>query len=140
MLDNKESILNNYPNIISCECSKKIISQMERNICKVNIGKTQGTGFFCKIPFPTKEKMLPVFITNNHLINEALLNQANLKIKLDIKEEENLKELVLNNRLKYTDEDYDITIIEIKQEDNINNYLELDDIIINDLLNNKNNN
>ena len=137
MLDNKESILNNYPNIISCECSKKIISQMERNICKLNIGKTQGTGFFCKIPFPTKEKMLPVFITNNHLINEALLNQANLKIKLDIKEEENLKELVLNNRLKYTDEDYDITIIEIKQEDN---YLELDDIIINDLLNNKNNN
>ena len=40
--------------------------------------------------------------------------------------------------MKYTNEEYDITIIEIKPEDNINNYLELDDIIMNDILNNKN--
>ena len=32
----------------------------------------------------------------------------------------------------------DITIIEIKEEDNINNYLELDDNIINDIINNNN--
>ena len=42
--------------------------------------------------------------------------------------------------MKYTNEEYDITIIEIKEEDNINNYLELDDIIINDVLYNKNKN
>ena len=60
MEDNKESILSNYPNVISYDCSKKIIKQMERNICKINIGQTQGTGFFCRIPFPNMEKMLPV--------------------------------------------------------------------------------
>ena len=38
--------------------------------------------------------------------------------------------------MKYTNEEYDITIIEIKEEDNINHYLELDDIILNDILNN----
>ena len=42
--------------------------------------------------------------------------------------------------MKYTNEEYDTTIIEIKKEDNINNYLELDDIIINDISNNINKN
>ena len=48
MEDNKENIFVGYPNIISYECIKEIIKQMERNICKINIGKNQGTGFFCK--------------------------------------------------------------------------------------------
>ena len=42
--------------------------------------------------------------------------------------------------MKYTNEKYDITIIELKKEDEINDYLELDDSIINDIINNKNNN
>ena len=48
MIENKESILTGYPNIISFECTKKIIKQMESNISKIKIGKEQGTGFFCK--------------------------------------------------------------------------------------------
>ena len=140
MEEHKESILAGYPNVISYECTKKIIEQMERNICKINIGMNQGTGFFCKIPFPNENNMLPVLITNNHIINSDILYKKNIKIKLDIKEEENIKEIILNKRMKYTNEEYDITIIEIKEEDNINNYLELDDIIINDILNNINKN
>ena len=58
MSENKESILRGYPNVISYECSKKIIKQMERNICKIIIGEEQGTGFFCKIPFPDLNNML----------------------------------------------------------------------------------
>ena len=50
----KEKILTEYPNVISYECTKKIIEQMEKNICKIKIGNEQGTGFFCKIPFPDK--------------------------------------------------------------------------------------
>ena len=140
MADNKEPFLADYPNVISYECSKKIITQMERNICKINIGKTQGTGFFCKIPFPTEEKMLPVLMSNSHVMNEDLLNQANAKIELDIKEENEVKKITLNNRMKYTNEEYDITIIEIKPEDNINNYLELDANIINYIDNDKDKN
>jgi len=132
----KESLLNGYPNVISYECTKKIIEQMEKNICKINIAKNQGTGFFTKIPFPNQNNMLPVLITNNHIINNDRLSKEHMKIKLDIKEEKDIKEIKeikLNNRMKYTNEEYDITIIEIKEEDNINNYLELDDIIINDI-------
>ena len=58
----KESILTGYPNFISYESTQKILEQMEKNICKIKIGQKQGTGFFCKIPFPDKNNMLPVFI------------------------------------------------------------------------------
>jgi hypothetical protein len=51
-----------------------------------------------------------------------------------------LKKINLNNRLKYTNKNHDITIIEIKKEDNINHYLKLDDKIINDILNDSNEN
>ena len=138
MAEHKESLLNGYPNVISYECTKKIIEQMERDICKINIGMNQGTGFFTKIPFPNENKMLPVLITNNHVINNDILNKDNMNIELDIKKEEKTKEIILKNRMKYTNEEYDITIIEIKEEDNINNYLELDDIIINDIINDEN--
>ena len=137
MVDNKESILVGYPNIISYECSKKIIEQMEKNICKIKIGNEQGTGFFCKIPFPDMNNMLSVLITNNHVINEKILNIKDYNIEIDIKIENNIKKLNLNNRIKYTNKEYDITIIEIKKNE-INNYLELDDNIINDIINNNN--
>ena len=141
MEDNKQNILVGYPNIISYECTKRIKEQMEKNICKINIGKSQGTGFFCKIPFPDLNNMLPVFITNNHIINNELLYKKDAKIKIDIYDDESdNKEINLNNRMKYTNEEYDITIIEIKEEDKINNYLELDEIIINDIINNINKN
>ena len=140
MESQKESILSGYPNVISYECTQKIMEQMVKNICKIKIGKEQGTGFFCKIPFPDRNNMLSVFITNNHIINEELLYKKNEKIKIDIFEETEIKEIDLNNRKKYTNEEYDITIIEIKEEDKIKNYLELDDIIIEDIINNKNKN
>ena len=137
----KESILTGYPNVISYECTKKIIEQMEKYICKIKIGQEQGTGFFCKIPFPDKNHMLPVFITNNHVINEQTLNNKDEKILYFIKKESKYKEINnLGKRMKYTNKEYDITIIEKKDKDNIKNYLELDDIIINNKLegNNKN--
>ena len=141
MVENKEFILKEYQNIISYECTKKIIEKMERDICLINIGVKKGTGFFCKIPFPKKENMLPVLITNNNIIDEDLLNQENIKIELNIKGEEKIKEIInTNNRMKYTNKDYDITIIEIKEEDNINNFLELDDIIIDNIINNEDRN
>ena len=130
----EEGILLGYPNVISYESTKKILEQMEKNICKINMGQLQGTGFFCKIPLLNKYML----ITNNHIINEDILYKKDGKIKIDIKEENEIKEIGLNNRMKYTNEEYDITIIEIKEKDNIKNYLELDDIIMNDILNNNN--
>ena len=69
----KEKMITGYPNTITYECTKKIIEQMENNICKIKIGEVQGTGFFCTIPFPNKNKKLNVMMTNNHVINDKLL-------------------------------------------------------------------
>ena len=136
----KETVLTGYPNIIPFDCTQKIIDQMKKDICKIKIGEEQGTGFFCKIPFPNKDNMLPVLITNNHVINADVLFKENEKFEIKIKEEKNGKEINLNNRKKYTNKDYDITIIEIKEKDEIKSFLELDDKIINDIINNNDEN
>jgi len=141
MKNHKEKSISEYPDVVSYECIEKIKEQMEKNICKIKYEKTTGTGFFCKIPIPNKNEILPVFITNNHIINEKLIYEKPLKIKIDIKIENDVKEIIINEKRKcYSSKEYDITIIEIKKKDQIKNFLELDDIIINDILNNKNKN
>ena len=127
-----------YPYIVSLERTEKILEQMKKCICKIIVNGCQATGFFCKIPFPNINNMLHVLITCNHVIGEQLLNQEEARILLDIKEEDQPRELCLYHRLYYTNKEFDITIIEIKSEDKIFNFLELDDIIINDILNNIN--
>lgn len=128
-------IIQGYPSIISYECTQKIIQQMEKCICKIMCENGHGTGFFCKIPFPDMNNMLPVLITNNHIIRDELLYQENAKINIEIKEENNIKEFNLNNRIKYTNNEFDITIIEIKEQDGINNFLELEDNLIKKIFN-----
>ena len=77
--------------------------------------------------------MITVLITNNNILNEELLNKKDGKILIDIKEEKTIKTINLLNRRKYTSKEYNISIIEIKKEDEIKNYLELDDRIIDDI-------
>ena len=133
MKGEKECILSGYPNVISYDCTKKIIKQMEENICKLKTGNTQGTGFFCKIPFPNENNKLPVLMTNNHIINEEILFKKKEKITLEIEVEKNQKIIKLDKRIKYTNKEYDITIIELKESDGIKNYLSLDEKIIDDI-------
>ena len=113
---------------------------MEKSICKLKIGEEQGTAFFCKILYPDRNNMLSAFITNNHVLNNELLSKKDLIIEIKIEEDKFPKKLNLNNRMKYTNEEDDIAIVELKEEDNINNFLEIDDIIIDDILYNDNKN
>ena len=136
----KEIRLDGYSSIIPYENTHKILEQMNKYICKIKIGKEQGTGFFCKIPFPNEDTMIPVFITNNHVINEELLYKQNKDIEIYLREENKKKIINLKNRIIYTNKSYDTTIIEIKEEDEIKKYLELDDKIINDIIYNDNKN
>ena len=155
----KESELNNSPKVIKYESIKKIIEQMEKNICRIVTEKLpekksekesdkeseiapiqeQGTGFFCKIPFPNITNKLTVHITNYHVINEDLLDNKG-KTTIYIQNEKEGREMNFKNRMCYTNEEYDITIIEIKEKDNIKNYLELDDEIMKVVLNDDNDN
>ena len=121
----KEKWIKNYPEIVSLETTKKIIEQMEKKIFKICLNDgSKGTGFFCKIPF-INNKELKVLITNNHVINLEMG-----KITISINNNKEIREIDLNNRIKYTNKEYDITIIEIKEEDEIKDYLEIDEDIM----------
>jgi len=105
---------------------KIIEEQSEKSICKINCndGGTR-TGFFCKIPYPDKLHQLQVLMTNAHVIKEE-----DNEIKFSLKEKD-YEIKIKDSRKIYINEEYDITIIEIKEKDIIDNnlYLELDDNI-----------
>ncbi len=128
MESTKEKKLNTYSKPVSIETTEKILEQMKSCICKICIEDgRKGTGFFCKIPFPDYEHLLSVLITNNHVIDESVLIKEKNKITLSLNNDNEIKEIELDNRLKFTNEEYDITIIEIKEKnDGIDKYLELD--------------
>jgi hypothetical protein len=109
---------------------------MEKNICKIKVGNDEGTGFFYKVPFPDQNNILKVLITANHVLYDKTLYNEEESISILINEEKQERLLSLSNRIKYSSRGYNISIIEIKEEDKINNYLELDDKILNDILNN----
>ena len=124
-----EKSFEDYPTIVTIEKTKIIIEQIEKSICKIYCPEgEEGTGFFCYIK-NKKNKKLPVFITNNHIIGHKLINQKQ-KLKITFNNDEKDADLILDADKKniYTNEFYDITIIELKKEE-INNYLflEIDD-------------
>ena len=84
---------------------------------------TLGTAILCKIP----SKKMDALVTYNHMLNLDFLNYGEkmiLKIKRN-KFEINMK----LNRYKYTNEELDITILEILTKDNIYSFIELDEFI-----------
>ena len=126
----KEKDIKTSPEPVSFKGTETILDQMNNSICRIYTDNGKGTGFFTKIPY--KLKLLPVLITNNHVINkDDILN--NKKFSIYLNNDKKIKRIELdNNRLKYTNEKLDITIIEIKDNDKLNNkYLELDDEIMN---------
>ena len=106
--------------------NKKIDEQLEKNICKINIDELIfGTGFLCKIPYPNEFILLPVLITNNHVINEEyFLKNKEIKISFD-DDKINKKLLITPERKFYTSREYDVSIIEIfPNKDDIHHFLE----------------
>ena len=118
--------LTNYIKPVNIEGTKTILGQMNNCICKINNNQIIGTGFFCKIPYINNTK-INVLITSYQIINEFYLNQYNF-INLLIGDYNQLKIINLEpTRNIYFNKEYNTTIIELKEYDNINNYLELDD-------------
>ena len=113
---------------------KIIIHQLENYICKIRIGNKESIGTFCKIPFD-RNNVQSVLITDNNLLNKEILNKKDEKILIDINGDKTNKEINLSNRRIYTSEEFATTIIEIKEEDKIKNYIELDNNIIDDIVN-----
>lgn len=128
----EDNIINQDNECVDFSILEKITSsEIKKCTCKIkqeiDINNTKklktGTGFFCNVP----SKNIKVFITNNHVLDQNFLNKENT---LNIFIEEKKKIINLNrNRFILTEEKLDFTIIEILDEDNLDNFLEIDEFI-----------
>ena len=128
-----EKKLKDYPGPLDKEKLKRIGEQMEKTICKIKSKNgSSGTGFFCEIPFPDNLNLLPVLITNYHVLGDEDVKSGNI-INISIDDDKYKYEININNTKKiYLDETTDISIIEIKNKCNLENvsFLEIDNNIL----------
>ena len=116
-----------FPKPINKECLKNTMFQMDNSIYKIVDNKRIiGICIFCYIRY--KKMNFPVIITTYNIINESFLANRN-SIKILIKNE--IKKIEFRTT-KYICKDYNISIIEIKENnENKINFLEVDDNIYN---------
>ena len=128
-MEDKKKIVGSI-NPVNIEGTKKILEQLMNCICKIKIKGAYATGFFCKIPY--KKQAIKVFMTSYHFFNENVMKE-NQKLNLSLNDEKETKSIDLSiERITYFNKDYDITLIELKDEDKIKDYLELDDNLFQD--------
>ena len=116
-----------------------ITEQMKKCLCQIILKDMKGTGFFCKFSVPNKNTYVNALITNNHIINENVLQEG---IPINIGIDNNREQRIINiknDRKVYTNRESDITIIQINEKDGITNFLELDEDINNPFILNKTN-
>ena len=94
----KEKFISISPEPVSFRGTEEILAQMNNSVCRI-YNNWKGSGFFTKIPY--KSKLLPVLITNNHVIGkEDIKKNKNFSIYLN--HNKLLKSIRLdNNRLRY---------------------------------------
>ena len=106
--------------------------QADNSLCRIKSNTIGfGTGFLCNIAYPNKINYLPVLITNSNILGNDdisigkniifFLSNEKYKIKID------------ETRKTYINENYNITIIEIKDNDRLNKYtfIKIDEDIYN---------
>ena len=117
----------------SSKTNESILSLLKKkNLCKFdNANGKFGSGFFCKIPFPNEFNTLPVLITTNSILDENEIKNGET-IKFSLQNSLSKKEIFIDeSRKTYTSKKLDTTIIEIKENDGINSFLCVDDILFN---------
>jgi V8-like Glu-specific endopeptidase len=110
-----------------------IINTVMKSICKISIKmkdqKIQnGTGFFMNI-----SNTIKYLITNYHVINPDLINE-DIEIEIEIWNHKKMKLSLNNYNIKYFEDPKDITVIEIKNSNEIYkdiNFLDYDRNYIN---------
>ena len=113
----KEKSLDNVGESIPYEVLKVLGQKMEKQICKIECDDGHGTGFFCILRYNWNSYF--VLITNNHVLNIKDLKLGNI-IKLSLNNDNINYNIKINeSRKTYTNKDYDVTIIELKKEDNL---------------------
>ena len=129
-----EKILAGHAKPISYEAMKALGEFLENRICKIKcVDGSYGTGFFCNIPYNEWDN-LRVLMTNNHILKlNDILPGKQIEFSL-FNDKKSYKILIDESRKIFTNEKYDLTIIEMKKNDglNKNSFFDLDNQIFND--------
>ena len=129
--ESKKHLENNYNNLNNSDyeyiSKKRIIQQMNKSICLICNENSKGTGFLCLISYQISPRPLRVLITCNHVLNDLKIGD---KIKLIFEFE--VKIIIIDeSRRIYINKEYNITIIELKENEfEDNEYLQIDDFLI----------
>ena len=105
---------------IILELSKKAVVKISKKGCF-------GSGFLCLV-YLSEFKLLPVLISNNHLLNENDIIVGK-KIDFSLNNDKSFYQILIDESRKvYTSSLYDVTFIEIKEKDglSISSFLEID--------------
>ena len=132
----EEDIINEDNEIIDFEKIKKAIdSHLAKSVCKILIESFKNglpviitaSGFFCNY----SSKKVKFLMTNNHVLNQEFLdNEENLNYIIEDNGNQEKRQLNLKlKRYKFTDKELDFTIIEIRKEDKILNFIDIDENI-----------
>ena len=127
-----EDFAGNPPPISETQ-NKVFMNQLKKSVCKIyEPNGNMGTGFLCKIPYPDQLRLLPVLITNFHVLNKTDLKENDIEITFN---NDKIKKILKINKFRkiFTKEDIDVTIIEIIQNldqiRNLNDFLDIDENI-----------
>ena len=144
-----DSIERSQSNFSNLETIKTKEEEKNNNVCYIiEENKIVGIGFLCKIPSPDKCNSFSVFITcNNNFNSNAIMNGKEIKLLFNLNNNNMIKILRIDeSRAIYmgNEKEYNITIIEIKENDGFKNhiFLEIDidiceeDSLLNMLINN----
>ena len=119
----KEKKIKGNANYINVDKLKEHIEILEKCVCKIITNDNSGSGFFCKLNIRQYQTIQrPFLMTNNHVINQAYIDNQNF-IKIEVNKNEKI--LNLDDRIKLTNKEKDFTIIEIKNYDKIWDFLEV---------------
>lgn len=113
-----------------------ILNQLNKCCCKISGGK--GSGFLCKIIFSNSTNLFPALITNNHVLGEDDISKGK-QINFSLENDKFLFSIIIDDsRIAYTNIKFDCTIIEIRENDNldIKSFLEIDESIYDNALEN----
>jgi hypothetical protein len=106
-----------------------IIDQLNKCCCKIGDGK--GSGFLCKLSFPNSNNIFLSLMTNNHVLGKDAISKGK-KINFSFENDKYPFSIIIDDsRITHTSVELDVTIIEIRESDNldIKSFLEVDENI-----------
>ena len=112
---------------ITIEETQKILEQMINCVCKVKSKGMYGTGFFCQIKF-LDNTFIKVLTTSYQILDDNYFKENN-EINLIINNQARIINLKKKRKI-YSNKDYDLTLVEIKDFDRISDCFELDENIL----------